>query len=184
MPRLVLAAMLAVLAAAPAWAQTWAVDPARSKLGFEATMSGVRFSGSFGSWTADIAFDPANLAAAKVTAAIQTASAVTGDKDRDAALPGADWFAASAFPAARFETTGFSDKGGGAYEASGALTIRDKTVPITLPFTLTIADGVATMSGRVAIDRTAFGVGQGEWATADPVAHDVTVVVDIVATAQ
>jgi hypothetical protein len=38
------------------------------------------------------------------------------------------------------------------------------------------------MTGKAVLDRTTFGVGQGEWAAPNPVAHAVTVTVDLIAT--
>lgn len=157
---------LALVAPAPALAQpavpTWTVVQAQSKLGFAATMEGQGFGGAFSRWTARIRFDPANLAASRVAVVVDTASARTGDGSRDEALPTDDWFASKRFPQAIFQAASFRSMGGNRYSASGSLRIRDKTVPVTLPFTLTIAGDTATMRGSTTIDRRAFGVGGGE----------------------
>ena len=71
--------------AAPAPA--WTVDKAASSVRFSSAMNGQAFSGAFRRWNADIRFDPKNLAASSVSATFETASAATGDPDRDQALP-------------------------------------------------------------------------------------------------
>jgi len=38
------------------------------------------------------------------------------------------------------------------------------------------------MTSSITLDRTVFGVGQGEWANGETVAKDVTVKVDLIAT--
>jgi len=179
---------LTLLAAAPAKAAdtstNWTVDPARSHLGFSGIQNGAPFKGSFGKWTARIAFDPAHPEAATAKVTIDLASATTGDAQRDGALPQAEWFNVKAFPQASFEATGFTPKGGDAYEAPGKLTIRGIGRDVVLPFTLTIAGDKAVAKGHLPLVRTGFGVGQGVWATGEWVALDVGVDVDLVATEQ
>jgi polyisoprenoid-binding protein YceI len=182
-------ALLAALAAAPlalpadALAQAWAVDRAASTLAFEGTQGGRPFRGEFRSWDAEIVFDPADPAAGRAEVTVETGSAATGDAQRDAAIPQADWFATSRFPRAVFRAEGFRHLGGDRYEAAGTLTIRDATAPVTLPFVLAIDGGVARVRGETTILRTDFGVGQGQWATGQIVGLEVKVVVDLVARA-
>jgi polyisoprenoid-binding protein YceI len=144
-------------------------------------MNGEAFTGSFKRWTAQIAFDPKALAASKVMVAVDVGSASTGDSDRDSALPTDDWLAASKFARATFMSKSFRDLGGGRYEADGDLTLRGVTRPIALPFTLTITGDTARMNGAVVLNRTAFGVGQGQWKTGDVVDAKVTVNVALTA---
>ena len=165
-------------AAAPAH---WSVDPAASKLGFQGRMNGDVFNGAFKRWTADIAFDPKNLAASKAVVTVDVTSAATGDADRDQAMPTADWFAAQKFPKATFITTSIKDLGGGKYQAAGDLAIRGVHRPVVLPFTLAISGDTARMNGALVLNRTAFGIGQGKWSTKDVVDTSVTVNVALTA---
>ena len=55
------------------------------------------------------------------------------------------------------------------------LTIRGVAKPLTLPFTLAITGAAAKMNAAVALNRLAFGVGQGEWKATDTVPAGVTV---------
>jgi len=175
-------AALGLTFAAPAFAApaTWAVDPA-SKLTFQGAMNGQGFNGTFRRWSAQIAFDPKALAASKAVVTVNVVSAATGDADRDQAIPTDDWFAASKFAQATFVTRDFRDLGGGKYAADGDLTIRGVKQPVTLPFTLAISGDTARMNGAIVLNRTAFGVGQGQWKTGEVVDTKVTVNVALIA---
>ena len=176
-----LAFFSALLFTAPAMAADWTVQADKSHLGFSGTQTGAPFKGNFGKWTAEIGFDPARPEAGHAKIVIDLASARTGDKQRDTALPQTDWFDVKHFPQATFEATGFTPKGGDAYEAPGRLTIRGITKDVVLPFTLAIAGNSATAKGHLGLVRTAFGVGQGPWISGDWVALEVGVDIDLVA---
>ena len=183
--RLAMLTLGAVLAAgaqaAAAPVPSWTVDAANSKLGFHGAVNGEGFNGVFHRWSAQIAFDPKNLAGSKASVSIDMTSAATGDADRDQALPTADWFSAKTQPKASFVATSFKDLGGGKYQAGGTLAIRGVSRPVVLPFTLAISGDTAKMNGSVVLNRTAFGIGQGQWKTGDVVATDVTVNVALTA---
>ena len=181
MTRAIVFAAVVASITVPVQAATWAVDPAKSKIGFSGTQTDQPFSGTFKSWTATIDFDPAKPEAAHILATIDTGSAATGDTQRDEALPGSDWFDASAFPKATFEATGFTPKGGNAYETLGKLTIRGLSKDVVLPFTLALDGDTAHATGSAKLVRTAFGVGQGAWASEEYVAFAVGVDVDLTA---
>jgi polyisoprenoid-binding protein YceI len=180
LPRLIF--VLSILAATPSLAADWTVQTDKSRLGFSGMQTGMEFKGSFGKWAAEIAFDPAHPESGHARVTIDLASATTGDKQRDTALPQSDWFDVKKTPQAVFECAGFTAKGGDAYEAKGKLTIRGVSQDVTLPFTLTIAGNTATAKGHLTLTRTAFGIGQGQWSSAEWVALEVGVDVDLVAT--
>lgn len=167
--------------AAPA-VSGWRVDPARSRLGFTGAMSGQPFNGQFRRWNAAIRFDPAHLDASSVRVVVDTGSAVTGDASRDEALPTDDWFAAKLFPQSVFVSRRFTSLGGNRYRVDGDLKIRNVSRPISIPFQLVIKGNAATMTGRASLDRTVFGVGQGQFKGTDTVAGKVDVVISINAT--
>ena len=164
--------------AAPA---AWTVDQGASKLGFQGAMSGESFTGIFRRWSAQIVFDPKALAASKAVVTVNVASATTNNADRDNALPTDDWLSAGKFAQAIFVTRDFRDLGGGKYVADGDLTLRGVKRPVALPFTLAISGDTARMNGAIVLDRTAFGVGQGQWKTGEVVDTKVTVNVALTA---
>jgi polyisoprenoid-binding protein YceI len=175
------AAALLAGASASAEAASWTIDTAKSHLGFTGSENGTAFTGRFGQFSGTIVFDPANPAAGHADVTIATASATTGDQQKDGAMPDSDWFAADKFPQAHFVATGFKATSGGGYAAVGTLTIRGLTKPLTLPFTLAITGDTAKADGTVQLIRTDYGVGQGAWSTAQYVALQVSVSFDIVA---
>jgi polyisoprenoid-binding protein YceI len=182
MRRLSLAFALAALFTAPASAAHWTVDYAKSKLGFNVLWSNEPFAGSFKSWKADIDFDPDAPHLAHVAVAVDLASEASDETDFDDGLKGAQGFQTSRFPVARFVTTTFAHEIGAEYIATGNLTLKGITREVVLPFSLTINGNTAHMKGTAHVMRTDFGVGLGTWSAPTPVAHDVTVTIDLVAT--
>lgn len=161
----------------PVFAADWTVDPAKSQISFTGTQAGSPFTGKFARWDARISFDPANVAAGHAEVTIETASAATGDSQKDEALPQSDWFNAQKFPQAKFEAKSFKALGGDRYEAAGSLTIKGVTKDVTLPFTLKISGDQAQVNGHLDIERSAYNVGEGAWAA--PTFVGATVGIDI-----
>jgi len=164
----------------------WRIVKGQSEIAFEAVMNGESFTGTFGEFGGTIVFDPENLQNAKATITIGMNSAKTGSPERDTQIAGAEWFYAESFPDAQFDTIAFERGAENSYVAIGNLTLRGVTLPVTLPFTLSIADEaggrrVASMKGMATLDRTSFGIGQGQWADPKAVAHTVRVAVSVTA---
>jgi polyisoprenoid-binding protein YceI len=146
-----------------------------STLGFSATWAGDAIDGQFKRWTADILFSPDALDRSKLTVSIDMGSAATGDDQRDASLPSGDFFDTASHPKATFTASKFRKTGEGRFVADGALELRGVKKPLSLPFTLKIDGDTATARGVTTLDRTAFGVGQGEWASTDQIGGKVKV---------
>jgi cytochrome b561/polyisoprenoid-binding protein YceI len=144
-----------------------------STLGFSTAWSGQPIEGSFKRWDGDILFSPDALAKSKLTIRVDLASVTTGDDQRDASLPTPDWFDATAHPTAVFTASRFKAIGHDRFVAEGTLTLRGVTRPVAVAFTLKIAGENATAQGSASLDRTAFGVGQGEWAATDQIPAEV-----------
>jgi cytochrome b561/polyisoprenoid-binding protein YceI len=152
----------------------WSVDSG-GKLGFTARWNGQAVEGQFSRWQADIAFDQAALDRSLIKVTIDLASAGTGDSQRDESLKGPEFFDSVTHPAARFVSDRIKSLGGDRYEADGRLTLRGISHRVKLAFTVAIRDGTARVKGGTSIDRTAFGIGTGQWATTDAIAGDVAV---------
>jgi len=173
-------AVAADSAAAPASADParWAVAPG-SEIDFETTWGGSKIQGRFDKWSADILFSPEALDRSRVKVSIDVASVNSGDPQRDQSLPSEDWFDAAANPKAVFSADRFEKTGADRYVAHGKLTLRGVTRPLSLPFRLQIDGDKARVRGVTTLDRTAFGVGQGEWKSTDQIPAKVTVSVDL-----
>jgi cytochrome b561 len=162
-----------------ALATDWTVVPAQSRIGFSGTHAGKAFKGEFQQWTAEITFDPSDLAKAKATVTVQLASARTGDTTYDKTLPTVDWFDVAKTPAGVFTATGFRALGGDKFEADGTVTIRGFKVPVSLAFTWRPDGDRAMLTGSTKMKRLDFGIGKssdapGEWVSLD-IPVDVTV---------
>jgi len=162
-------------------APVWIVDNAASRLTFRAAVSGQNFDGVFKKWDAQIAFDPRNLKASHAAVTIDVASVVTGDPTRDQMLPTPDFFSVAKFPKASFVTTAIVQTSPGHYQAIGDLRIKGVARRVAMPFTLSIVKDVAKMDGALTIDRSWFAIGQGQYASAETVASNVTVIVKLAA---
>ncbi|MFC3068560.1 YceI family protein [Phenylobacterium soli] len=158
----------------------WAVQPG-STLAFTATWSGQPVKGRFDRWLADVQFSPEALDRSRVKVTIDVGSINTGDQQRDAVLPSGDWFDAAAHPKAMFSATRFEKTGPDRYVAHGTLQLRGVTKPQDLPFRLKIAGDKAEVSGVTTLDRTSFGIGQGEWSSTDQIPAKVSVNVSLTA---
>jgi cytochrome b561/polyisoprenoid-binding protein YceI len=154
--------------------QRWAVQPG-SNLEFATAWGGQPIAGRFQRWTATILFSPEALDRSRVTVSIDLGSVDTGDAQRDEALKGPDWFDTGQAMKAVFTAQRFEAKGDGRYVAHGRLDLRGVKRPMNLPFTLRITGAKAEAEGQASLDRTAFGVGQGEFAATDQVPGAVEV---------
>ena len=161
---------------------TWDVIEERSFISFSGTQTGNPFEGQFSVFDVEIEYSPTEPESARVLATIETKSAVTGDSQRDDALPGKDWFNVAAFPNITFSTDGFQQNGVDNFVANGVLTVLGVEHELSLPFALTLADNVAIMDSSVVLNRQLLGIGSGPWSEGKWVGLDVTVKIHIEAT--
>jgi cytochrome b561 len=174
---------------AHASAPNWVIDPAASSLMFDGRQSGQPFSGTFKTFGGKIVFDPDHLDQSHANITIDIGSIdAGGDGNQYVAMP--QWFDTKHFPTAKFETVRFEKidmddpKAPPQFIAHAKLTIRDITLPVDLPFTLTFApDGkTVKMQGAFTLNRLDYHLGTGSWADPTTVAPDVTVHVNLSAT--
>ena len=147
----------------------WQVNQKKSRLGFVTSWSGAEVLGEFSDWQADIVFAENALEKSHIEVKVNLAKVSTGDSQRDEALPTADWFNAEQYPQAIFKSTKIISKGKQRYQAQGTLSLKNITQKVTLDFVLNIKDKQAKAQGTASLDRTVFGVGQGEWAATDSI---------------
>src|ERR671914_609363 len=136
----------------------WSMQPKESKLTFVGTQAGAQFEVGFDSFTADIRFDPADLAGSRFDVNIDLASVNSRDSERDDIIRGPDLFAVKQFPKARYVAASFTSKGGGKYAATGKLTLRNVTRDVPLEFTFEEKDQSAWLKGTALLNRLDFGV--------------------------
>ncbi|SKC02350.1 Polyisoprenoid-binding protein YceI [Luteibacter sp. 22Crub2.1] len=146
-----------------------------STLGFSGKFQGQQFDGTFGKFDAAISYDAANLAASKFDVTVDTATAKTGDSDRDNALPGSDFLDVKKFATAHYVTTGFSKDVKGNVIADGNLTLHGVTKPVALKVVFSPNAGGARLSVTGTLKRLDFGVGSGDYKDTSTIADEVLV---------
>jgi polyisoprenoid-binding protein YceI len=161
----ILVVVLAVTAVTAAVAAEYDIDKNHSSVGFKVKhMMVSNVHGQFGDFAGSFTWDPANLAAAKVSATIQTGSVDTRNAKRDEHLRSADFFDVTTHPTMTFVSTGIEPKGKDLYTLRGDLTLHGVTKPVVLDlvFVGEMADAKAgTRMGWEAsgvIKRSDFGV--------------------------
>lgn len=148
-------------------------------LGLTVTQLGSQVSGSFADWTAAINFDDTVQTgmAGSVDVTIAIGSLTLGGVTEQAM--GADYFNVADFPTASFTADIVAGTTG--YDAIGTLTIKDQSMPLTLPFTLTLQGDTAQMSAQTDLDRRSFAIGDN-MADETSLKFTVGVLIDLTAT--
>lgn len=169
-------AITVCFAALAAWAAAqWRMTPADSTLTFIGKQAGAEFEAVFQKFTADIRFDPRDLATSRFDVTIDLASVNSLDAERDDIIRGPDLFAVKQFPTARYVADKFTHAGGLKYTTTGKLTLRNVTRAVPIDFTFETNQDGAWLKGTARIRRLDFGVGQGEWQDTEWVGDEVGV---------
>jgi polyisoprenoid-binding protein YceI len=170
MKKLTVLALL-VFVAGSTFAQTWSLDKAHSKLGFNIThMMLAEVEGGFKSVDATITSSKEDLSDAVITLTADVNSITTENEQRDNHLKSPDFFDAAKFPTLSFKSTSFKKDGDKKYKVTGDLTLHGVTKPVTLDVTIkgpvTVPMGqdkkVTKLGLKVTgvINRVQFGIGQ------------------------
>jgi len=158
----------------------WTVQPG-GRLRFSANWTGSAVNGSFERWDSGIRFTPDAPEKTTIRIGVDLASVDTADSQRDDSLKSADFFDIATHRKAVFIATGVRPLGNDRFEARGTLDLHGTRGPVTLVFSMKIRGDTARVSGTTRLDRTAFGVGSGEWAETDQIAAKVGVSFDFTA---
>lgn len=154
----------------PLSATSYKIDTSHSALLFSIQHLGLGNTwGRFNAFDGTIVYDPSKLEASSVSVTAKIASVDTDNKKRDDHLRNTDVFDAGTYPEMKFEGKGFKSLGDKKYEVKGTLTIRDKSLPLTVVLKK-IGEGKHFFAKKPAIgfetefiiDRRAYGVGQGK----------------------
>lgn len=164
-----------VLAFVPAaHAELRQADQSDGRLEFSATQAGAKFTGAFTRFRVALDFDPAEPDRGRLDVTVDVASLDSADPERDEILRGPDFFKVDEHRQAVFHAGRFERAGDG-WRAPGDLTIRGVTKPVPVTFTIVPGGGSPVMKGSATLQRLAFGLGQGEWASTEWVGDEVEV---------
>jgi polyisoprenoid-binding protein YceI len=155
---------------------SWQIVPKESELTFIAIQNDAPITGKFKTFTGEINVDPTQLSSSNIKVVVDISSMSDVYNQLAETLGTPEWFNIKQFPQAIFQSKEIIKIGDKTYQVKGTLTIRDKTLPITLMITqeeFTPTKG--RVKGTTTIQRTLFGVGQGEWADTKTVKDDVKI---------
>jgi len=169
-------ASIALVGAVSALSVTqWSMLSGSSKLDFIGIQAGAAFEGGFDKFTADIRFDPKDLAASRFDVKIDMASVNSRDSERDQIIRGKDLFDVAQWPVGHYVAEKFLPTGNGRYTATGALTLLGVTRNVPIRFSFEEGKDGAWLKGEASIERLAFGIGKGEWSDTSMVGNEVKV---------
>jgi polyisoprenoid-binding protein YceI len=110
----------------------WNLDPMHSEVQFKVKHLVIStVTGRFNSFTASMEASADDFSDAKVSFSADVDSIDTNNGQRDGHLKSDDFFNAAQYPQLSFVSTKI-EKAGSDYKLTGDLTIRDKTLPVTL----------------------------------------------------
>lgn len=162
-----------ILGAFSAFAQTWKMDKAHSKLGFTVTHLLIsEVDGNFKDFDVTLVSAKDDLSDAVIELTANINSIDTDNERRDGDLKGANWFDAATHPTMTFKSTSIKKVADKKYSLTGNLTIHGVTKPVTMDMAiLGMREHPRTKKPMTAIkvtgkiNRVAFGVGSDNTAT-------------------
>lgn len=152
--------LLALGSAVPA---AVAIDSGRSKVTATFRQMNVPVDGDFTRVNGSIVFDAANPQAATARIDIDTASFDLGMDDYNAEVRKKEWFDSATHPRASFVSTAFKPLGADRYQASGKLSIKGRSVDISVPVTVRREAAATVFEGSLPVSRQQFGIGDPGW---------------------
>ena len=179
MRRILTSTLVASLLCLPAFAEAphYKLIKEKSSLKFYAIQNGAPLQGEFKEFTADIDFSADKPQDSKVSVTVDTksVSASYGEVEQNLKLP--DWLSVEKFPKATFKAEKFIRiPSTDSYNTEGKLTLRGKTIPVTLNFKMEYVDDKSAIAkGYATLKRNDFGVGQGQWGKEDVIKNEVRV---------
>lgn len=161
------------LIATGAHAASFRFDASNSELAFTGDYGGEAVPGVFRKFSGRADFDPAVPLATRFRTEIDIASLDTDYADRDDTLRAPEFFDAEAHPTALWLSNGDCSAQGLRLSCPGTLTLKGQTHPVALDIAPG-ADG-RSIEGKASLDRSAFGIGAGEWSDPETIANAVEV---------
>ncbi|WP_322105963.1 YceI family protein [Paraburkholderia sp. J41] len=169
-------ALGAALAAGAAFAgSAYAADAAKSSVSAVFKQMNVPVEGHFTRFTADVKFDPANVAASSAKLDVDVASFDIGAPEYNKEVAGDEWFDAAKFPHATFVSSQIKAGANGAYTVAGKLTIKGRTTDVVVPVQYHKDGANQVFDGTLPIKRLAYNIGTGDWKDTSIVADDVQI---------
>jgi len=163
-------------------APKWRILTGESEITYAFRFEDATVSGTIPVFEAAVRFDENNLDGSSIAAEIDLSSVtVEGADISGSQLKGSNGLAVSQQRYARFRADTVERAEDGGFLARGTLSVRGIAQEITLPFTLSSEDGRTVADARVALERSAYGFGEGAPVSEDALDPTVEVRLTIVA---
>lgn len=144
---------------------------------------GVPLDGKFNKFSAQLSFDPTQLAKAQARIEIDLSSIDTGSAEGNEEVVGKKWFNVKDYPTASFVSTGIKALGGNRYQALGKLSIKGRTQDVAAPVTFQSDGKRGIFEGAFEIKRLDYAIGEGEWTDVSSVANEIQIKFHVVVNA-
>ncbi|MFZ6774282.1 YceI family protein [Undibacterium sp. SXout7W] len=175
--------VLALLTPWVSQAQT-SVDLPKSSIIAGFKQMGVPVDGKFQKFVLDMQFDPSKPEQGQVRIDVDVASFDIGDDSYNKEVRSKTWFNASAYPKAQFVSSSIKQTAVGRYAVNGKLSIKGKTMEVSIPVVFRKEDTTHVFDGTLPIKRLQFNIGEQEWKDTSLVADEVQLKFHIVASAK
>jgi len=146
----------------------------RSNITFKVKNVGIYTEGKIGGLQATVHFNPADLATVEIEASVDVTTINTDNSMRDDHVKSDEFFDVAHFPKILIKSVSVRHKSGNRYAGQFNLTIKNKTLPIEIPFTFTQKGDATEFTGTFTINRRDYGVGENSLTLSD----DVTISID------
>jgi polyisoprenoid-binding protein YceI len=156
------AATLAVTLAAAA-AGDASIDGTKSSIVATFRQENVPVDAPFRKFSGHVLYDPAQPSAAKAALDVDAGSLDLGSQEYNAEVRKKDWLDSATFPKASFVSSAIMPGGAGHFGATGTLTLKGKSLTITVPVTVARVGAAQSFDGTFVISRKAFGIGSPDW---------------------
>lgn len=176
-------AVLLIVTALPAAAETYEVDAVHSGVHFRVShLSASMFQGRFNDVSGSLTFDENAPEKASINLEVKAGSVDTRNEQLDGHIESPDFLNAKQFPVITFKSKSFKKKGDNTYEVTGDFTLRGKTKEVTVEAEHIGSSNMGQFGPRIGfstsftINRRDFDVNYG---TNEAVGDEITLIVDI-----
>ena len=155
----------------------WQIDAAKSNIKFTIDGSlGIDVDGTLGSPKGTIVFDASKLESSSFNISMDPNTVFTDNRKRDEHLKKSEFFDVSKYKVIMFTSTRIQ-KDGDKLILSGNLSIKDKILPVKIPFTFTKSGSVGHWKGELKLNRLDYHVGTSSLMMGD----DVKILIEVYA---
>lgn len=140
-----------------------AIDVGQSTIVATFRQEGVPVDAPFKRFSGTIVYDAAHPASASASVDVEVGSLDIGDESYNAEVRKAAWFDSAHFPQGSFRSTAIKPGGADHFEATGTLSIKGKSLTVTVPITVRHTGTATAFDGSLELSRKYFGVGDPDW---------------------